>query len=486
MFKQIKELGKDSVIYGLGGSISQLLSLFLVPFYTKALRPEDYGILAIAGLFTQFTNPLLSLGLDNALFRFFSLSKNIEEERTYLTTAFFIKMTAAFTCLVLIYFAYPILDKLLFEEKLTYIIFILVLGSVFFGSFGALAEVVIRVQRKPMAFIIIQLIVMSISIVLSIYWVLILEWGVFGALLATFIGLIVRSICLSIYLRNYLNFRYFSISKGKVLLNYALPYVPHKIQGQVMQLFSLFIVTQQMGIAAAGIYSVVNKLVKPFWMIVGSVQKAWVPYKFYLHKTESDPRPVFRSISGNYWMLLILMWSVACLMFPFIFKFLINERYHQGINYFPFLAFIPLAQAFYFTVNTGLELRKSQKILPIATFFGMITVVSVSLITVKYCAPYGPIIAQSLSFLVIAFITFRYARKVIVINYPFLLTLLYLSFSLILVFINYLSGCDLLVSAISITIELILFIRLVLYFNEKSIGEIIRVFSSRKISLRKT
>ena len=79
MFKHIKELGNDSVIYGLGSSLSQFIGLFLVPFYTKALTPSDYGLLAIVGLFTQFTDPILSLGLDNALFRYFSLSKNEDE-----------------------------------------------------------------------------------------------------------------------------------------------------------------------------------------------------------------------------------------------------------------------------------------------------------------------------------------------------------------------------------------------------------------------
>ena len=111
MFKQIKELGKDSVIYGLGSSISQFIGLFLVPFYTKALTPSDYGVLAIVGLFTQFTDPILSLGLDNALFRYFSLSKNIKEEKTYLTTAVLIKFLSASICIFLIYLAYPFLNK---------------------------------------------------------------------------------------------------------------------------------------------------------------------------------------------------------------------------------------------------------------------------------------------------------------------------------------------------------------------------------------
>lgn len=211
----------------------------------------------------------------------------------------------------------------------------------------------------------------------------------------------------------------FSFPRVRVLLNYSLPYIPHKLQGQTMQLFSLFIVNNQMGITVAGIYSVINKFVKPLWLVVQSVQKAWVPYRFHLHKENQDNREVFRKISGNYWFALLLIWSVGSIVAPDILNRVINERYHEGISYFPFLAFIPVCQGFYFTVNTGIELNSSQRILPVATFFGMATVVVLSLLTVNQIPPYGPIMAQSISFIVIGVITFREARKTMIISYPF-------------------------------------------------------------------
>ena len=471
MIKKIKELGTDSIIYGLGSSLSQFIGLFLVPFYTKALTPSDYGLLAIVGLFTQFTNPILSLGLDNALFRYFSLSKNAQEEKNYLTTAVLIRSLSASIFIVLIYFSYPLLNQYLFEEKLNYSIFLVVLANIFFSSIGSISEVVIRVQRKPKVFVVIQLIVLVISLTLSIYWVLILEWGVYGALLATMVGVIVRAIALSIYLRKYISYGNFSLRITKTLLAYALPYIPHKLQGQTMQMFSLFIVNEQMGIAIAGVYSVVNKFVKPLWLIVSSVQKAWVPYKFQLHKKIEDSRPIFRSISGNYWFSLVLVWCISSLIFPSIFRVIINERYHLGLNYFPFLALIPIVQAFYFTVNTGIELRKSQKILPIATFFGMMTVVSISLLTVKTIAPYGPIIAQSLSFFVIAMITLKYAREVIRIDYPFLLVCIYLSISSVMIYINYYYD-NILLTITLLLVSLAFYLCVILKFNNYSLYEL--------------
>jgi O-antigen/teichoic acid export membrane protein len=56
------------------------------------------------------------------------------------------------------------------------------------------------------------------------------------------------------------------------MLQYSLPYIPHRIQAQTMQWFSLFIVSQYMGITVAGIYSMINKFVKPLNLIVESIQ----------------------------------------------------------------------------------------------------------------------------------------------------------------------------------------------------------------------
>lgn len=480
MLKNFKELANDSVVYGLGSSIGQLISLFLVPFYSDALSPEEYGVLAIAGLFSQFTTPVFSLGLDNALFRYFSQAKTIEEERIWLTSASFFRIVAMLIFIVLIYFTYPLLNSYLFEGKLTYNIFCIVLASIFLSSIGALSEVVIRTQRKPKVLVSIQIVSMIISVALSVYLVLYLKWGVKGALLASLFGQAITATSLSVYIRKYIRFKSFSLSKSKVLMRYALPYVPHKVQGEIMQLFSLFIVNKYMGISVAGIYSVANKLVKPIYLITGSIQKAWVPYKFQLYKTVEDPRGIFRSLSGNYWFILIYMWCVASLFAPSVFMGLINERYHTGIKYFPFLAFIPISQAFYFTVNTGFELKKSQTILPIATFFGMLTVIGGSMLTVNYSAPYGPILSQSLAFLVIAFITYRYAHKILAIDFPFLLTFLFLILSLVIVFINYIFQVSVSTTILSVLCETGILLFILLRFNKTNPSAILEMLK-RKI-----
>ena len=44
MLKAIKSLVSATAIYGLGTLVSKFIGLFLLPFFTRALSPAEYGL----------------------------------------------------------------------------------------------------------------------------------------------------------------------------------------------------------------------------------------------------------------------------------------------------------------------------------------------------------------------------------------------------------------------------------------------------------
>lgn len=437
MINKLKELGSDSLIYGLGSFITQLIGIFLVPFFTDALSREEYGIMAMSALLIQFANPIFSLGLEPALFRYFTQNDDALLNQKYISTVLILKSVVLVVLLPLLYLLYIPINSYLFEGLLEYNIFYIILASILFTSMSTVPETVLRSERKPKQFLFAQLCAAIISVSLSIYLVLIINLGVFGALISSLIGIIVKSLVLSFFIRDHLKLKGFDRSTSKLFLSYGLPYVPHRIQGQMTSLFALFMVNQYMGIGIAGVYSVINKFTKPIWLLISSIQKAWVPYKFHLHKNESNPEKIFSFMINNYWITLIYIWSVTSIAFPFFFEIIANSRYHDGIPYFPFLAFVPVAQAFYFTVHTGFELGKSQNILPKASFIGMLIVIILTIFTISNFAPYGAIIAQSIAWTIMGVITYKYAIKYIKIRYSFNILFINLFVNILIVSLFY-------------------------------------------------
>src|SRR5262245_8401794 len=71
MLKHLLRLATDSVVYGLSGIISRFLTIFLVPFYTRALTPADYGRMSLVRNTTVLLAMCASLALDSAAHRFY-------------------------------------------------------------------------------------------------------------------------------------------------------------------------------------------------------------------------------------------------------------------------------------------------------------------------------------------------------------------------------------------------------------------------------
>lgn len=437
MFKKLKEIFSDSVFYGLSTVIGQLAGLILVPFFTKELNPSDYGLLNMVTLVVVFLSPVAGLAMDTALFRFFSMEENEEQKRSFFTTASIVKTSSVFVIALLLLPFYSLVNNLLFEGQLSKDVYYLILGSFVVDNFSSLSAVVLRSQRKVKLIALNSILYVLASILVSVFFVLILHWGVFGSLLG---GLIAGIFKLFLYLRvnaGSFAFNRFDLGKAKDLLSYSLPLVPHKVQGNIIGLFTTFMVNQKLGLVYSGYYAVASKAAKPLVLIVTMVQQSWTPYKFHIHKTEQQTAHSFSEVISFYWVFLIFIWILLSLLTPTLFELLIDARYLMGVTYVPFIMFISVAQAIYFTITTGFELKKDQKKMVLASFLGMVFLVSCSILTINILTPYSFFIIQSFSFFVLAAVIFPDARKIIVIDYPILKTLVYLLVGSIIIGVSY-------------------------------------------------
>ena len=464
---------KDTFIYGLDSIFAQLIALFVIPFYTKVLSTEEYGILAMATLGMNFITPLLSLGLDNGFFRYFSLSNNNEEKIELTTTVYILKIVPLLLFFLIFKYMYSFFNDTVFNGLLTYNNFIIILLITIINNIYNSAQVIIRASRKPKVLVIINVILAPIVTILSMYLVVILKYGVNGALISMLVGNFFKAIILNIYIKDYLSLKYFLNGKVKPLITYSLPYIPHRIQSGLMNLLPLFIINQKLGLEVAGIYAVAVKLSKPINLVVSMVWKSFIPHKFSIHKEDSKPERNFRVLIVNYWYLIIFLCYCAALISPYMYKLIIDEKFHFGISYFPFILLMPLSQAFYSTVSTGVEIGKSQKILPIASFLGLLVQLFLSIYSLKFLNIYGPIISFAIATSVSGLINYFYTKRFFYIDYPFLNVLFFFSILSIFIKINYHIN-NLLASAIFFALGFYILIMVILKFNNTSLKKLIQ------------
>src|SRR5690349_17849410 len=86
MFKYLRQLASDSLVYGLSGTITRFITIFLVPLYTRVLIPEDYGVMSLVRNATALVSMFTSLSLDSAAHRFYWDSEDTADRKSTLAT----------------------------------------------------------------------------------------------------------------------------------------------------------------------------------------------------------------------------------------------------------------------------------------------------------------------------------------------------------------------------------------------------------------
>ena len=80
----IKDLGKQSLIYGIGHVLARLITFLLLPLYTHTFTQDEYGALSLAYAFMGFALIVYRYGMDTALMKFSVQKKGVQRGK-YIT-----------------------------------------------------------------------------------------------------------------------------------------------------------------------------------------------------------------------------------------------------------------------------------------------------------------------------------------------------------------------------------------------------------------
>ena len=68
---RLKQLGRDSIVYGIGGMLAKSVSFFTLPIYTRIFTPADYGTIEMLLVLSNFLGAILVMGMDSAQSMYF-------------------------------------------------------------------------------------------------------------------------------------------------------------------------------------------------------------------------------------------------------------------------------------------------------------------------------------------------------------------------------------------------------------------------------
>ena len=86
MQKEIINLSKNTLIYGLGHILARIITFLLLPLYTNIFTPEEYGVISLAYVFMGFMSVVMHYGLDAALMKRY-VESDLEQKTIHFSSA---------------------------------------------------------------------------------------------------------------------------------------------------------------------------------------------------------------------------------------------------------------------------------------------------------------------------------------------------------------------------------------------------------------
>ncbi len=131
MIEKLKQLGRDSIIYGLGGVLAKAIGFFVLPIFTRVFTPADYGTIELLTTISGFVHVFMSLGMDSAQTYYFYENKEDEHKRKVIRTTLGFYIFWGTIILLICFSSIPVFNRILFDGKSPRIYFIMVLATAF-------------------------------------------------------------------------------------------------------------------------------------------------------------------------------------------------------------------------------------------------------------------------------------------------------------------------------------------------------------------
>jgi len=416
VFKKLLSLLSDAAIYGVSSALSQLISFFLLPIFTRQLTPADYGVLGMLGIVNLLFVPIATTGMTGALFRRFNAEKTPEKKGAVLSSALASVAASSLLLLLILFFAAPAIAAHLVGDPRTSDLVQLTLVSSAIAAISGIELASLRAARRVKTVSALTLLKLLSYVTASVFFVVYLKMGVRGAVLGTLLAEIFFIVAQTVVTYRSFLFRPEWSTWAKMAW-YGLPIVPHAVQAFGLILFGQYMVRQQLGLGEAGLYNVAVKFAVPASFIIGSIQTAWTAYKFQVHEEDPDSEGFFRSTMTYYVAGTSYLWIGVAAWGPELLRVLTPHEYHAAAWLVPAAAFVPIAQGVYFMFSTGIELSDNTRPFPLISFLGLLTVVTGTFAVVPHFGSAGALVITGVGWIVMACCMFWFAQRRLTIRY---------------------------------------------------------------------
>jgi O-antigen/teichoic acid export membrane protein len=476
--QRIKSLTKDSLIYGLSGIINRMITIFLVPIYTRIFLPSDYGIISLINTTFFLAGILAICALDNAAARWFYDSEEVTARKKIFSSWFWFQLGVSVVLALILFLATPIFSKYVFHLPFSklWLIWLLPCCTLITNILPNMIWNWYRLQRKPKATVIFNLSQSITTILLTILFVIVLKWHIAGVYAALFISGFLFSCIALVQLWSWLPIKYFDRLLIRQMLRFALPMVPAAIAywliNSTAAYFILFLEGHEKGTADVGLFTVGATVASAVSLFTGAFQQAWGPFAFSIIN-EPDAKRTYANVFLVFGIISSIIILGMFLFTPEVLMLFTNANYYGSAWVASILSTSIILIAFSYIASIGASIMKNSTYYSKAVLFGGLVTVAGNIFLIPALGKEGAALATVLGQIIVLIYLFYKSNKLYHIPYDFSKVIFFLilgaSLGLVVRVINFPSP----VLALTTKVSVLIMFSVVILFSIKEVNRMI-------------
>ena len=289
----IRQLLKDSVVYGLSSILSQGISILIVPIYTRLLSPNEYGGMDILAVFANLITLTVALEISQGLARHYPDAQTAADRIAYASTSLWFSAAAyGLFAVFSITFSKPLTTLLLtspaWEETFRVAVIAITGNGIFF-----LLQNLLRWQLKPKGYAAASIAYVIISTGIGVWLVAGFHMGVIGVFYGQIVGAVSGGF-LAWFLAKDLYRFIFSREKCKEMIAFSVPLIPSSISILVANYIDRFAIQNLMTLDDVGVYAVGFRFASVVNLLMVGFYGALTPLIYQHYRKDSTSKELAR------------------------------------------------------------------------------------------------------------------------------------------------------------------------------------------------
>lgn len=326
-----EELIRNTLILALGTFVPKLMTLITLPILTGQLDTSSYGIYDLILSIANLAVPLITLQIQQAVFRHLLLARSGQDKDSYIASSVFFLVISSLITAPIVYFSTGFLG--VSQEVRPLVCLLLIAESTYY-----LIGQILRGLGGNFHYSISVIVYSAVNLACIILFVLLLHKGLMGVV----ISLVIAYLCASVYglcsmrIWRHIKLYSFSIESLKKLLNFSIPIIPSSISLWIVNMSNRLVITSFLGSSANGIYSVANKVPQLYSTFYNVFNLAWTETASRA-SDEGETQEYYSKMFDTLFRFLIGVMLLMIAVTPVMFRILIDENYYDAYSLVPIL-----------------------------------------------------------------------------------------------------------------------------------------------------